>query len=291
MIRPSISPAYATGRAACAAALVFLLASCTPASTPVSNQASRPADAPNQPFAHVHGMAVDSDTEEVALATHDGLFGLGSGTPEKIGPAIDLMGFAPAGNDHYYASGHPAVETGLPEPAGLLRSQDGGETWQSISLGGVSDFHALTVTRTGIIGFDGALKTTADLETWTTRESGFTPYHLSSTPTSNIVLATTPNGVHRSTDGGKTWAEPSGGPVLLMTAFATASTAIGVEPDGTVHLSSDAGRSWQATGTVTGQPSALAASGPNEHPQIWVATPTGIEHSVNGGETFSTEIK
>lgn len=287
MIRPSISSAYATGRAAGAAALIFLLVSCAPSST----SGPRPSDRPDQPFAHVHGMAVDSDTGEVILATHDGLFGLGSGTPEKIGPTIDLMGFAPAGNDHYYASGHPAAETGLPEPAGLLRSRDGGETWQSISLGGVSDFHALTVTRTGIIGFDGVLKTTADLETWTTRESGFTPYHLSGTPTGNIVLATTPNGVHRSTDGGKTWAGPSAGPVLLMTAFATASTAIGVEPDGTVHLSSDAGRTWRATGAVTGQPSALAAFGPSEHPQIWVATPTGIEHSIDGGETFNKEIK
>jgi hypothetical protein len=287
MIRSSFSAARTRGRAAAAAAAsLLLLTSCTPASP----QGPQPEE-PTQPFAHIHGMAVDSETGKVMLATHDGLFGLGSGTPEKIGPAIDLMGFAPAGNDHYYASGHPAPETGLPEPAGLLRSQDGGETWQQVSLGGVSDFHALAVTRSGIIGFDGTLKTTADLETWTTREVGFDPYHLSGTPTGDVVLATTAAGVHRSTDGGKTWAAPSTGPVLLMTSFATASTVIGVAPDGAVHVSPDAGRTWRTTGAVTGHPSALAAAGPDEHPQIWVATPTGIEHSVDGGATFSTETK
>ncbi|WP_411732454.1 F510_1955 family glycosylhydrolase [Paeniglutamicibacter sp.] len=286
MIRPSFFAAHTRGRVAAAAALVLLLTSCTPASP----QGPQPA-APAQPFAHIHGMAVDSDTGEVMLATHDGLFGLGSGTPEKIGPAIDLMGFAPAGNDHYYASGHPAPDTGLPEPAGLLRSQDGGETWQQLSLGGVSDFHALAVTRSGIIGFDGTLKTTTDLENWTTRDGGFDPYHLSGTPTGDVVLATTEAGMHRSTDGGKTWTAPSEGPVLLMTAFATASTVIGIAPNGAVQLSSDAGRTWRATGALTGQPSALAAAVPDERPQIWVATPTGIERSTDGGQTFSTDGK
>ncbi|GAA1495178.1 F510_1955 family glycosylhydrolase [Paeniglutamicibacter kerguelensis] len=287
MNRTSLCPAHATGRMAAAAALILLLTSCTPAST----QGPQPVTAPNQPFAHIHGMAVDSDTGEVMLATHDGLFGLDSGTPEKIGPTIDLMGFAAAGNDHYYASGHPAPETGLPEPAGLLRTQDGGDTWQQLSLGGLSDFHALAMTRSGIIGFDGTLKSTTDLETWTTRDGGFAPYHLSGTPTSDVVLATTEAGVHRSTDGGKTWTAPSGGPVLLLTAFATASTVVGIAPDGTVHLSSDAGRTWRAAGAVAGHPSALAAAGPDERPQIWVATPTGIERSTDGGQTFSTDAK
>lgn len=288
MIRSSYLAAHTTARLAAAAAVLLpLLTSCVQ-TPPIGPQ---PDAAPTQPFTHIHGMAVDSDTGEVMLATHDGLFDLGSGTPEKIGPAIDLMGFAPAGNDHYYASGHPAPDTGLPEPAGLLRSQDGGETWQEVSLGGLSDFHALAVTRSGIIGFDGTLKTTADLETWTTRDGGFEPYHLSGTQAGDVVLATTEAGVHRSTDGGKTWTAPSGGPVLLMTAFATASTVIGIAPNGTVHLSSDAGRIWRATGAVTGQPSALAAAGPDERPQIWVATPTGIERSTDGGQTFSTDGK
>ncbi|GAA0207629.1 exo-alpha-sialidase [Paeniglutamicibacter sp. ABSL32-1] len=287
MINPSLPAARTRGRMAAATALLLLLTSCTPASSP----GPQPEVAPVQPFAHIHGMSVDSETGEVMLATHDGLFGLGSGTPEKIGPTIDLMGFAAAGNDHYYASGHPAPETGLPEPAGLLRSQDGGETWQEVSQGGISDFHALAVTRSGIIGFDGTLKTTADLETWTTRDAGFAPYHLSGTPTGDVVLATTEAGVHRSTDGGKTWTSPSDRPVLLLTAFATASTVVGIEPNGAVHLSSDAGRTWRATGAVIAQPSALVAAGPDESPHIWVATPTGVERSTDGGTTFSADGK
>lgn len=282
---PRSLPAARAGRVAAAAALALILASCAPASP----REPQPAAAPAQPFAHIHGMAVDSDTGEVVLATHDGLFGVGPGMPEKIGPTIDLMGFAAAGNDHYYASGHPAPDTGLPEPAGLLRSRDGGETWQSVSLGGVSDFHALALTSKGVVGFDGTLKTTADLETWTTLEIGFEPYHLSGTAAGEVVLATTEDGVRRSTDGGRTWAAPSAGPVLLLTAFATASTVVGVAPDGAVHVSADAGRTWRSTGSVTGQPAAVAAAGPAGRPEIWVATPTGIEHSADGGETFATD--
>lgn len=279
-----------TGRISAVLATAFVLSSCAAASpgAGATSTAEPVTGGRDLPSAHIHGMAVNPGTGQVLLATHDGLFDVSTGAPEQVGPAIDLMGFAAAGNGRYYASGHPAPATGLPEPAGLLGSEDGGRTWQSLALGGQSDFHALAATRGGIVGFDGALKTTTDLTTWTVQDAGFTPRHLSGSPGDSVVLATTEAGVRRSEDGGKTWTAPGAGPVLLLTAFGAGATAVGVAPDGAVHLSRDAGKTWDAAGSVAAQPAAIAAAGSDETVEIWVATHDGVEYSNDGGRTFTS---
>src|SRR2546429_5088264 len=50
------------------------------------------------------------------------------------------MGFA-ATAQGAYSSGHPAPESGLTNPFGLIRSRDGGKTWDKLGLEGESDFH------------------------------------------------------------------------------------------------------------------------------------------------------
>ena len=264
--------------------VVLLAAGC--AQPDGNNPAQEPAD--TAAFSHVHGMSVDPDTERILLATHEGLFDATSDTPEKIGPTIDLMGFATAGKDHYYGSGHPSPETGLPDPAGLIHSTDGGVTWEPLSRQGESDFHALAVTGDNIIGYDGSLRVTGDRETWETVDTDIQPYNLAGTPLAPVVLATTEQGVHRSVDGGKNWALPADTPVLLLTALATKDTAVGVAPDGTMQVSRDAGRTWQETGgTVTGQPAAITAIDDGGQLRIWVATTTGVERSSDNGATFT----
>ncbi|MCW2134208.1 F510_1955 family glycosylhydrolase [Arthrobacter sp. VKM Ac-2550] len=268
-----------------AMSVALLAAGCAqPAETP-----DPAADTGASPYGHVHGMSVDPASGQVLLATHDGLFNVTAEKPEKIGPTIDLMGFSPAGNDHFYASGHPGPGSDLPNPAGLIHSTDGGKTWEPLSRQGESDFHALTVTRNGIVGFDGELRLTGDLETWTTSETGIRPYSLAGTSLSPVVLATTEEGVHRSDDGGETWELPANAPVMLLTTFADEATAVGVAPDGSVQVSRDAGKTWQASGgAVSGQPAAIAAApGDKGQLQIWVATAAGVERSADSGATFS----
>ncbi|AUI53621.1 hypothetical protein AC20117_20945 [Arthrobacter crystallopoietes] len=268
-----------------AMSVALLAAGCAqPAETP-----DPAADTGASPYGHVHGMSVDPASGKVLLATHDGLFNVTAEKPEKIGPTIDLMGFSPAGNDHFYASGHPGPGSDLPNPAGLIHSTDGGKTWEPLSRQGESDFHALTVTRNGIVGFDGELRLTGDLETWTTSETDIRPYSLAGTSLSPVVLATTEEGVQRSDDGGETWELPANAPVMLLTTFADEATAVGVAPDGSVQVSRDAGKTWQESGgAVSGPPAAIAAApGEEGQLQIWVATAAGIEHSADSGATFS----
>lgn len=272
-----------------AAASILLLSAC--GGDDEAAQETEPAQGANgaeNPFGHIHGLGVDPGTDDLMVATHYGLFDFGGEEPEQVSPTKDFMGFAVAGPGHYYASGHPGQDSDLPNPLGLIESTDGGETWQEVSRQGESDFHAMAVSSEGVIGFDGALRFTPDGEEWSEVDAELQLAHLGASPEGPVVLATTEEGVQRSTDGGLTWELPEEGPMLLMTAFVDTEIAVGVAPEGTVHLSRDAGSSWEETGGMTGQPVAIAAStDEDEDLQIWVATQEGIEFSEDGGETFS----
>ncbi|WP_319004608.1 F510_1955 family glycosylhydrolase [Arthrobacter sp. SO3] len=240
------------------------------------------------PDAHIHGLSVSSETGQVLLATHDGLFDMSKKPAAKLGPTNDLMGFT-GGTDHgvLYASGHPGEGSDLSNPIGLIRSTDAGKTWEQLSRQGESDFHALTATKSGIIGFDGALRTSTDGTTWSTVPADFVPTVLAGNPTSDTVLATTPQGIRRSTDGGQTWTTVDSGPVIQFAAFATPAEAVGVEPDGTVHSSGDAGATWTRKGKIQDTVQAVAAvKGPEATLSIWAATASGLVVSTDGGVTF-----
>ena len=264
---------------------------CPHAARPPSRRAPSPAISNGSsplPDAHVHGLSVSSTTGQVLLATHDGLFDITKQPAAKIGATNDLMGFT-GGTDHgvLYASGHPGEGSDLANPLGLIRSTDAGKTWETLSRQGESDFHALTATKSGIVGFDGALRTSPDGKTWTTEAADFVPAALAGNPTSDTVLATTPQGIHRSTDGGKTWNTVDSGPVVQFAAFASPAEAVGIEPDGTVHISADAGATWTRKGKIQDTVQAVAAvNGPEASPTIWAATASGLVVSTDAGVTF-----
>ncbi|MCZ2403900.1 exo-alpha-sialidase [Paenarthrobacter sp. Z7-10] len=273
--------------AAGVATLALLLSACSAGSSAaVSVESMAP------PAAHVHGISVEAMSGRVLLATHEGLYDVTRKPAVKIGPTIDLMGFTPTSDPKvFYASGHPGTGSALSNPVGLIKSIDGGVSWQPVSRQGESDFHALTYSRGGLIGFDGALRTSTDGKKWSTTTTSFAPAVLAASPGSPDVLATTEQGVQRSPDGGKTWQLNAAAPVIQFAAFATAAEVAGVSPAGAVYTSSDAGRTWTATGQVPGQVEAIAAiEGSPGKPWIWAATDTGVQVSTDGGATFHPAI-
>lgn len=270
-----------------ATALVLALAACTPA-TETGSGASSPPHAGGLPSSHVHGLTVSAATGQVLLATHDGLFDVTKQPATKVGGTNDLMGFT-AGQEPglFYASGHPGPGSELPNPLGLLRTTDGGKTWEQLSRQRESDFHAMTTTKSGVVAFDGALRTSRDGKTWATVSAAFAPAVLAAHPGSDTVLATTEKGIQRSTDSGTTWTAVKSGPIIQFVAFATAAEVAGAEPDGTVHYSTDAGATWTKKGRIDGDVMAIAATkDANGQTQIWAATQDGIVVSTDGGMTF-----
>ena len=66
---------------------------------------------------HVHGLSYSGDGKKMMIPSHYGL-------------AV-------------YEGGNPAPGSGLVNPFGLIRSKDGGKTWEKLGLEGETDFHLL----------------------------------------------------------------------------------------------------------------------------------------------------
>jgi len=95
---------------------------------------------------HVHGLAYSADGKSLMVPSHHGLAVFRDGKWAKApGPEHDYMGFA-ATKTRLYSSGHPAPDSGLKNPFGLIRSKDGGATWDKLGLEGESDFHLLATS-------------------------------------------------------------------------------------------------------------------------------------------------
>jgi photosystem II stability/assembly factor-like uncharacterized protein len=209
---------------------------------------------------HIHAAVREPATGDLLLATHDGLFRSSSSGVQRVGPVVDLMSFTIAPDGSYYASGHPEHTTGLPEPLGLARSVDGGRSWQVLSRGGQSDFHALAVGGSGMAGFDGTLRTSPDGTAWTSRTPPAAPHVLSFAPGSGDLLATTEAGLLVSQDLGATWRTLTAPALVVLVDWADDETIVGVTTKAQVVVSRDRGATWQQAAVDVGQVTSLQAA-------------------------------
>ena len=165
---------------------------------------------------HVHGVGVDpTDPNILYIATHGDFYQSRNGAlPVKVDKIrADYMAFnAPHDKDlPLYASGHPASGGNT----GLIKSTDGGITWQSVSkvLEPAVDFHAMTLSNSDsnlILGFDsggrGLFKTIDAGNTWEQLEYPEYISALAISPNdSQLIFTGTGNGIYNSNDGGKIW--------------------------------------------------------------------------------------
>jgi len=95
---------------------------------------------------HVHGLAYSPDGKRLMVPSHHGLAVYENGKWAKAsGPQHDYMGFSGTGKS-LYSSGHPAPGSGHVNPFGVIRSRDGGKTWEKLGLEGETDFHLLAAS-------------------------------------------------------------------------------------------------------------------------------------------------
>lgn len=259
------------------------VAACSPSAPAPGSSAGGPE------FAHVHGVGVDPADGTVYVATHDGLFRTGpDGLVPAGAPGRDLMGFTIAGPGTLLSSGHPAPDDTLPNPIGLARSTDRGVTWTPVSLTGEVDFHALEIAAGSVFGYDathGLLRVSADGgRTWEDRAQ-LRALDIAADPSDGQrVLATVQGGVARSTDGGRTFAEPVG-PQLAYVSWAEDGTVSGLDLGSTLHTSTDGGSTWTPSGTLPGggRPQAVTATPDG----LLAANGSGVFRSTDGGATFT----
>ncbi|MFC0476738.1 F510_1955 family glycosylhydrolase [Robertmurraya beringensis] len=94
---------------------------------------------------HIHGLGYVGGQAAPFFAAHDGLKIYENGTWLKTKRENnDYMGFN-ATNDGFYSSGHPGTDSKLPNPIGIMKSVDHGQTLQSLGFEAEVDFHLMAV--------------------------------------------------------------------------------------------------------------------------------------------------
>ncbi len=93
---------------------------------------------------HGHGLAFSSDGKALLAPSDKGLaeYRDGAWWSETAGPISGFSGFSVT-ERAIYSSGRAPAGSKLRHPLGLVRSTDGGRTWQSLALAGEADFHLL----------------------------------------------------------------------------------------------------------------------------------------------------
>ncbi len=214
---------------------------------------------------HVHTLVRDPRTGGILGATHAGLYEItASGAASRVGAGTDdLMSLTIDGSGNLYASGHPATGSSATDPLGLIRSADGGRNWVSVSRQGESDFHALTVHGSTIVGLaDTTLATSRDTgRTW---QVGAQADATTLTLDSSTLWVTGPGGLQRSTDDGASLRPVPDAPKLRLGSAAIDNTVWGVGNDGAVWRRDDLGQ-WTRVASVpsTDQVNAILAVSPN----------------------------
>ncbi|MER6590324.1 F510_1955 family glycosylhydrolase [Micromonospora purpureochromogenes] len=246
-----------------------------------------PATPHDEGFSHVHGLGVNPVDGDLYAATHHGVFRMTDSGPARVGEGRqDTMGFTVTGPNEFLASGHPAPGDDAPPHLGLIQSTDAGRTWRTLSLAGKADFHLLRESGGMVYGLDstsGALLASADRSTWE-RRSTIEAFDLAVDPTRAATLvATTEQGLQRSTDGGRTWS-PANSPAVLLLLHWSDRGLFAVTTDGRVVRSPDGASTWSVTGgRVPGTPAALT----DHEDSLYLATQDArVLRSADGGATW-----
>jgi photosystem II stability/assembly factor-like uncharacterized protein len=254
---------------------------------------------------YIGSLAVDpSDDRTLLMGTNTGLFRVPPGgepekvtgtlrTPDGAGRVSESLVAAYVGEDALLGSGHPAEGQALPPVLGLIRSEDEGRTWTSVSELGRADFHALERSKDQLVG---ALYGQAQVlvsgdegRTWETRSAPMPLTDLEVDPEDpRRWIGTTERGIFLSTDGGGSWRQRDPTPNVRL-AWAEDGQLYRIDPGGPVLVSRDGGERWEERGSSGGEPQALAVGGDGT---IYAALFDGtIRASQDGGATFSTRVR
>ena len=184
---------------------------------------------------HVHGLSYSADGKQIFVPSHNGVAAYSGGKWSKAaGPEHDYMGFSST-KKYFYSSGHPAPGSNLVNPFGLIKSGDGGRTWQKLGLEGEADFHLLatsygtnavfvfTHAANSRMSKPGVYSTVNDGFSWKRAdgkglEGGL--LNLAVHPSNNrIVAAGTKAGLFLSSDGGDNFKRLTSGEQVLAAFF------------------------------------------------------------------------
>jgi hypothetical protein len=245
-------------------------------------------------LAHVHGLGVNPEDGTLYIATHTGLFRAppGGQTASRVGDSEqDVMGFSVVGPDRFLGSGHPGPGQDAPPNLGLIRSDDAGRSWKTVSLTGEADFHVLRSQGDTVYGFNGltgALMVSRDGgRGWDEYAPPGPLIDLAIHPEQpSRVVASTDGALFSSTGGGRGWRELADGRVGLL-AWPQPERLFFIDGSGAVSMSGDSGQNWREMGSIDAQPAAFAAAGD----ELYAALPDGtVQSSSDDGARWTVRV-
>jgi hypothetical protein len=239
---------------------------------------------------HVHGLGINPADGDLYIATHTGLFRMERGSDQiaRVGDDLqDTMGFAVVGPDRFIGSGHPDLRDDLPPLLGLIRSGDAGRSWDTVSLLGEADFHALLADGDRVTGYDASgdrvMVSRDGGATWDAAAPPAPIADMAAAPGgAGRLVATSETGLLASADSGTTWRIVGGDATFL--AWPAPDELYGFTGHGEVRLSRDGGVTWTDRGTLPGAPAAVAEDGDR---LIVALHDGGFTSSGDGGRTWS----
>ena len=254
---------------------------------------------------YIGSLSVNPANGTILMGSNTGLFEIppGGGTPSKLtgqlstpegeGPVSEALVAEFIGPDELIASGHPAPDSSLPPVLGLIRSEDAGRTWESVSELGTSDFHALSVSGdllvAPIFGQAQILVSRDGGEKFEPRVAPMALVDLAADPGNpQRWAATSEQGIFVSTDEGRTWRQRDPTPNVRL-AWRTPDELYRIDPGGPVKVSSDGGETWEDRGTTGGEPQALAVDAKGV---LYAAALDGtVQRSQDGGRTWKVLVE
>lgn len=168
-----------------------------------------------------------------------------------------------AGSQRLASSGHPGPGSSLPNPVGLIVSDDGGATWTPVSLQGEVDFHALAVSGKNLIGYGGGQGLLVSDDGGKSWSDGAKVQAVALAYSGDRILATTQAGLQVSTDGGSSFEAVRGAPLLALISGGADETVLGLDPQNMVWRSIDRGETWSEVGEAPQAQAVAAASDGN----------------------------
>lgn len=248
---------------------------------------------------HVHGLGIDpSDSSILYIATHGDFYkSVDGGVPVKVDKQrADYMAFNAPQTEGVplYASGH----TSTGGNTGLIKSTDGGQTWQVVStvLDPPVDFHAMAVSTSNpntIIGFDsggrGLFKTVDAGKTWDTFDypDEFVTALAIAPNDPKVIFAGTADGVFQSNDGAASWTQLNQykGIVVMALAFDAEGNLYASTEEFGLANSSDLGKTWENINRPPDNLTATSIAIDSENNLLYVAgyaAPQGYQEVFRG---------
>lgn len=214
---------------------------------------------------HVHGMGYAGDDNGLYFASHTGLKIYRDGEWYQTSRNNnDYMGFN-AVDEGFYTSGHPGEGSDLPNPLGIQRSFDGGETLETLNFEGETDFHAMTV--------------------------GYSSHDIFvMNPAKNSELEA---GFYMSTDSGESWESVSAsgldGEIFALAIHPSNSNHVAVATKNGVYISNDRGKNFQII-IKKAQGTAVFFNDENLYYASYNTTPSLVKYNIENGTQESINL-